>query len=311
MDHKWVGVCIASILVFGFSSPAQAQYGNEWINYNQSYYKIPVIKNGIYRLTYDDLSSAGLPVNVVDPRRIQIFRRGKEQAINFTYLQSPADGVFEPGEYLEFYGEKNDGANDADLYKNPAHHPHAYYSLYSDTAVYFLTWNLVPIQGKRMTVLSPEINVGGLPVEPAFTSATLQLFSDQYSPGYTYVSRVQNSFFDEGEGWTGLPICTINGGCSGQQDFVVNITKGVLAQSPPQLEVLVVGRAEVGHSVEVYAGQTQGSLRLVATSTFQDFQLSKINTALLWSDVAADGTMIVRVKGLGVGACVKASAFPI
>src|SRR6185436_8712636 len=104
--------------------PAFGQFGNEWINYNQSYYKIAVTRNGIHRLTYDDLATAGVPVNSIDPRRVQIFRRGAEQAINFPYLEAPADAQFESGEYLEFYGEKNDGATDVDLYKNPTHHPH-------------------------------------------------------------------------------------------------------------------------------------------------------------------------------------------
>jgi hypothetical protein len=209
--HFWIGCCsffVHFLLIIGAIS-ANAQFGNEWINFNQSYYKIPVIKKGIHRLTYDDLSTAGVPVNTIDPRRIQIFRRGVEQSIRFKSLQLPENGIFESGEFVEFYGEKNDGATDVDLYKNPTHHPHPYYNLYSDTAVYFLTWNLLAVQGKRITELTPVNNVDGLPAENAFTNTRLLVLADQYSGGLMYGDFIQNSFFDEGEGWTGPVICTL------------------------------------------------------------------------------------------------------
>ena len=59
--------------------------------FNQQYYKIPVAKDGIYRLTYTDLQNAGFPVGSIDPRRIQIFHRGVEQRIT---VQGEGDAVF-------------------------------------------------------------------------------------------------------------------------------------------------------------------------------------------------------------------------
>ena len=288
------------LALLGIGSPTFGQFGNEWINYNQSYYRIPVIKNGIHRLTYEDLSSAGVPVNSIDPRRVQVFRRGTEQAINFHYLEAPADNQFEAGEYLEFYGEKNDGATDVDLYKNPAHHPHPYYNLYSDTATYFLTWNLLPVQGKRMQQLSQEFNVNNLPVETGFTNTILQVLSNQYSAGLTFTALIQNSFFDEGEGWTGTLICTQGSGCTGQQDFLLNVPRGVTSLDPPMLDAMLVGRGAVGHTAEIYAGPNAASLRLVITSSFQNFQSVNVMAPLQWTDVNADGTITIRVKGLGV-----------
>jgi hypothetical protein len=281
-----------------FMGNAQAQFGNEWINYSQQYYKIPVTQNGIHRLTYSDLSSAGLPVNTIDPRRIQVFRRGVEQSINFSNNQQPANGVFESGEYLEFYGERNDGVTDVDMYKIPAHQPHTYMNLYSDTAAYFLTWNLLPVLGKRMNILNPELNVGALPPEQGFTSTNLTLFYNQYSAGETYDGRSQSSFFDEGEGWTGTVLC--NTGCADVQDITLSIPSGVTTQAPPQLEVLLTGRIEGSHVVEVYVGQSVASLRLLSTSNFINFQNAKVIAALQWTDVAASGNVVVRVKAIGV-----------
>ena len=283
--------------LFMLSYTAHAQYGNEWINYSQQYYKIPVTQTGIYRLTRDDLSNAGVPVNTIDPRRIQIFRRGVEQSINFSNNQQPANGIFESGEYLEFFGEKNDGATDVDLYKNPAHQPHAYMNLYADTAWYFLTWNLLAVQGKRMSVLNPELNVGNIPADAGFTNTNLTVLNNQYSAGETYLGRVQNSFFDEGEGWTGPVIC--NSGCTTQQDLTTTLAGANTTMAPPALEMLLVGRLEGAHQVEVYVGQSTSALRLLTTVAFINFQNINVSTALQWSDIAANGNLVVRVKPIG------------
>ena len=58
-----------------------AQYANSWINFSQQYYRVPVARDGIYRLTYNDLQTANVPVGSIDPRFIQLFHRGVEQAI--------------------------------------------------------------------------------------------------------------------------------------------------------------------------------------------------------------------------------------
>src|SRR5262245_54143734 len=113
---------------------AFAQFGNEWIKFNQQYYKIPVAKDGIYRLTYTDLQNAGFPVGSADPRRIQIFHRGVEQRI---WVEGEMDAAFNPSDYIEFYGKKNDGVSDAELYKPASAQPHQYHNLYTDTTAYF------------------------------------------------------------------------------------------------------------------------------------------------------------------------------
>ena len=107
----------------------QAQSAEAWINYSQQYFKIPVAKDALYKLTFDDLANAGFPVNT-DPRTIQLFHRGVEQAI---IVQGESDGVLSSGDFIEFYGKKNDGTLDANLYKPSSLQPHPYYNLYSDT----------------------------------------------------------------------------------------------------------------------------------------------------------------------------------
>ena len=107
-----------------------AQVGNEWIDFNQTYYKIPVAKESIYKISYGELQAAGFPVDRMDPKKIQLFHRGIEQAI---LIEGENDLQFDPSDFIEFYGQKNDGTLDAALYKPSTSQPHKYYNLYSDT----------------------------------------------------------------------------------------------------------------------------------------------------------------------------------
>src|SRR5215813_6086288 len=92
-------VAAVFLFVLTFSIQAQAQFGNEWISFGQSYFKIPVGKDGLHRIEYTALQSAGLPVGSVDPRTFRLFHRGAEQAI---YVAGESDTQFNPSDYIEF-----------------------------------------------------------------------------------------------------------------------------------------------------------------------------------------------------------------
>ena len=286
----WTGVCICVALIWPNSS--FAQFSNQWINFTQSYYKIPVAKTGIYKISYSDLQSAGVPIGGIDPRRINLFYRGIEQAI---FVQGQADAIFDPADYIEFYGNRNDGTLDADLYP-PGLQPHLYYNLYNDTTAYFLTWNPLPVQGKRMRSFF-ETNSSALPVETFHTEERVQVYSNEYSGGLTLGGYIQNTGFDKGEGWTGTLICTGTSGCTGLQDFVVdNLLRSIASAGSPQLEIMLVGRGEGIHQVEIYAGASSSAVRLLAQSTLADFETLTIKVPLNGSDIGADGKMTVRVR---------------
>ena len=269
---------------------AFAQYGNEWIQPGQQYYKIPVAKDGLYRLTYTDLQSAGLPVGSVDPRRIQIFHRGVQQRI---WVEGQDDAIFNSADYLEFYGRKNDGTNDTELYK-PGTQPHLYYNLYNDTTFYFLTVTPLAEQGLRM-VKTDEANNPVIPAETFHLDEKLRVLTTQYSTGQVYNTYMQNSFFETGEGWTGDEIA--------QNAFIDYVIDNILFTSQvsgsPSLEVQVVGRADLFHKVEISVGPVSPS-RIVATLNFSASDVRTIQVPLNWSDIGADGKMTVRVKALGV-----------
>lgn len=273
------------------ASQAFPQIGNEWIRFNQQYYRIPVAKDGLYRLTFNDLQNAGFPASTTNPLRIQIFHRGTEQRIR---IEGELDGVFNPTDFIEFYGVKNTGVGDEKLYKPANTQPHPYYNLYSDTTAYFLTVNSVAQTPLRMEPFS-EVNVG-LPAETFHTNENLQLLTTEYYGGSRYIRDVvQNTFFETGEGWTGSEIFT-----GEQRDFTIsNIVNTSQSSGTPILTVQVVGRAEVFHQVEVWVGPASAS-RLFGSQTFFGSEAVLLSGNLNWSDIGADGKLVVGVRAVGV-----------
>jgi hypothetical protein len=202
-----VGLMFLPGLMILVSSVVCAQsFTNHWLESSQRYYKITTAEDGMYRLTYEDLSSAGIAINTLNPRNIQIFHRGEEQAI---YVRGQNTGVFGVDDYIDFYGRRNDGALDSGLYVTPEAHTNGYHSLFSDSTAYFLTWSLSQ-PGKRISTFY-ENNILNLPAEDYELKEIVETFDDEYSIGLHYPlgqARAESylSAFDHGEGWTGMRI---------------------------------------------------------------------------------------------------------
>ena len=93
-------IILLSFIFCSFSNFFAQNFGNEWINYSQKYYKIPISTNGVYRINKQALVSSEIPIDAIDPRNIQIFHKGKEIPIYITtgqYLY-----LFENNDYIEF-----------------------------------------------------------------------------------------------------------------------------------------------------------------------------------------------------------------
>jgi hypothetical protein len=156
-------------------------YGNEWINYGQSYYKVYVHEDGIYRIPYTALANAG--ITGVDPHYFQLFFRGQEQYI---YVHGENNGTFYTNGYIEFYGRRNDGELDNALYDTPSSQANTQYSLFNDSSAYFLTWNTTA--GKRM-IAENDINFTPYLSFPAawFYFTSMKDYTSTYMVGkYSY-----------------------------------------------------------------------------------------------------------------------------
>ena len=265
-----------------FCKSIQAQtFGNEWINYNQQYFKLKITQKGIYQLSFNDLKTAGFPINV-NPEKIQLFRRGQEQAI---FIKGEEDKIFDETDFIEFYAEENDGKLDSLLYFPTVSQPHQYYSLYADTASYFLTYRIDDDAGRRMKVSQQE-NAQNLKPEPFHWEETLQLFTSSYAEGQpepmgvNLYSGVLNSNYGYGKGWTG----EVQGkNIVVNFDFnLINFIKSDIQK--PQIEILFTGRSSGGHLIETWLGNGQNK-RLLDTTIINNYFTKKINKIVNFQDI--------------------------
>ncbi len=157
------------LILTGISFSTQAQmvvgnqklYGNEWIDYTQTFIKIPIAQDGIYRLTASALQTAGVPLSTIAANRFQLFKLGQEVPL-FTSVETPLGA----SDYMEFFGEKNRGELDAFMYKNQKEDMlNPEFSYISDTSVYFLTWRTTASTKRFQTIAN---NLANLPTKEAW-----------------------------------------------------------------------------------------------------------------------------------------------
>lgn len=196
----------ALLILTTFFSFAQT-YGNEWIHYDQFYYKFEIVKDGIYKIDYNALVSAGVPVSSFSTKNMQIFGRQKQVPI---YVIDGGDQTFDDGDYFLFYAQGNDGWLDSLVYTDPSGIGNPSYSLYNDTINYFFTWNN-QTNNLRFSYESDN-NFASVP-----TPSPYWLYKVEGSYNNAYIeckdanSAASSSYFLPGEGWSSASINGING----------------------------------------------------------------------------------------------------
>ena len=298
----WLAMILAVTFLMAKNLHAQ-QYGNEWINYGQTYYKIKTGKNGIHRLAYADLQTAGFPVDA-NPDNIQLFHRGQEVAI---YIEGDSDNSFDATDYIEFYGRRNDGEQDTELYYQPSYQPHQYYNLFSDTTAFFLTHS-PGINGQRMSLF--QASADGLTPEAYHMRDTLQLRTNNYSFGQYYPigSNLDAKLtkHDRGQGWMSSVISanqvTVEAGTNFLDFRISRIVNTVPGAANPTLEVQLVGGNNRPHNVSIHVGPDTDNLRLLQSDIRFDYnEHINISSEIQWTDISGSGQLIVRVEPVGFG----------
>ena len=144
--------------------PAQLEQG-EW-------YRIAVTQDAVYRVTYADLGSAGLPVDTLDPRTLRLLNGGSEVAIR---VEGEEDGVFQPGDYILFYGVKIDD------------------SKYTRANVYWLTYGQA--NGLRMAERDGSLS-GGAAVPTSSGDPKRAEQNIWYTSGFTGTDETERWIWD-------------------------------------------------------------------------------------------------------------------
>jgi hypothetical protein len=146
-------LCILSVHFQMNGQQAKDSYASSSVLSSGIWFKIAVLKDGIYRIDYSKLKQIG----IADPAKVRIYANNYGQLSYFNddpkpddlteislYTETGADGIFSDGDYLLFYGQGtgrwkyNTIAGDFDFIRHN----------YSDTAFYFITSG--SMQGKRI-----------------------------------------------------------------------------------------------------------------------------------------------------------------
>jgi hypothetical protein len=112
-----------------------------WYDGSQPHVQIDVAADGVYRIDAASLRDAlpgGTSLSDISPETIRLIEKGTEVPIHLT---GTGDGQLDPDDTIAFVGQRNRGTDELWAYDGDASaQSSTYYSLYSDTTTYWLTW---------------------------------------------------------------------------------------------------------------------------------------------------------------------------
>ncbi len=273
-------ILLPLLLLSGLFAGAQV-YNNEWINYSRTYYKFKVGSTGVHRIAQPVLASLGIGSTAAE--QFQLWRNGQQVPLYTTVQTGPMSG----SDYIEFWGEMNDGKPDNVLYRDSDYQLNDKWSLETDTAAYFLTIN--PAGGNLRLAPATFSLPSALPVEPYFVATVGKYYRDKLNPGYAAVvgEYVYSSAYDQGEGLTSFDLGT---GLTKQEGFPYLSTYTGAGAPTPVLKVNMAGNALNPRTVEIKLNGNQ-----VALPTMDFFDYVKFVLPITVGDISS-GSAVVDIK---------------
>ncbi|MCL6525112.1 MAG: hypothetical protein K6T34_10705 [Thermoflavifilum sp.] len=173
-------------------------YGNEWINYQKTYYKFKLAQEGIYRIPYAVL--AAYQLDTVPAHAFQLWHLGRQVPL---YISASGDTLHE-GDYLEFIGFPADGLLDTLLFAHAQDQMSLHDNLFSDSSAYYLTVDDQSVNS-RYQQMDNVIGSSPPPALPYCWYTAGYYPKTQINSGYAQVvsgEYIYASTFDAGEGFS-------------------------------------------------------------------------------------------------------------
>lgn len=179
-----------------------AQTANiDWIANNQKYLKIEINKTGVYALQIEEVGKSLPEIYTANVNQLQLFYQGKSIAFDL----STKNEVLRNGDQIFFYGEKNDGRNEGELYRPASSQPNNLYSLFSDKSVYYLT--ITPNGATRKNIYSESSSFDSKVITTQYYQKykSTQVFASDFTFNSVTgpIPYIQHSYYEVGEGFTG------------------------------------------------------------------------------------------------------------
>ncbi len=180
--------------------PSNGQpYGNEWIDHSKTYFKFPVRENRFFRIPVATLTAHGLAGTPAE--HFQLWRDGTEVPI-FT---SVASGPLPANGFIEFFGSPLTGADEKELYNDPAWQTQPERSFFLDTAWYFLTVNTSGVN-KRFTETPNPVLTTTLPADSFYMETARPLLASTLVnggvPRLIGSDAIRSAVWDKGESFS-------------------------------------------------------------------------------------------------------------
>lgn len=201
-------------------------------------YKIEVMADGVYSLSYSALQQAGLPVTTLDPRTFRIFWIGREIAIQ---VEGEEDGIFQSGDAVVFYGRSIDS-----LYFEGTLPTHKYTGVNN----YWLTYGpLTDATAAPKRMVSKDGAVNGAP-SASFWQVDRQEQQRRYVTEYPRYDTGA-LFRPEDDHWFWYKLQSLGNPGAKAQGFSFTINAPVSATVMAQAAAKVVGAYDVPHGLRL------------------------------------------------------------
>lgn len=299
-------------LLFSFSNQTKAQLYfppadfsqyMDWVDYDKVYYKVIVNEDGIYRIGFQELIDAGIPISI-NPARLQMYYHGKEIPIR---VEGESDGRLDSLDYIEFYGKERDSEHDKLLYPDPTGRPTQEHSLYGKNSVYFLTYTRSASEtGLRMQTFY-EANTQNLTPESFHIQYQTQNFSFRAVVGPLYPLSFTSSNgrgcivsdFESGKGYSGSIIRT---GRGRKQPLAEITITDYVADSLQHVEIEygVMGFANYRHKVQFfYEIEASGIEEFLEEREFKNYEIERVKKIIPDSlGIIQNGRVIFTIEDI-------------
>jgi hypothetical protein len=215
-------------------------FGTSSVLASGDWYKIGVLKGGVFKLSYQLLKNLGLDIDNLNPNDFKLYGNGGKMLPtlnsdnrpddlkqNAVHVEGASDGVFNQNDYVLFYGQSPhewefDGV---DKFKHEL-------NKFSDTTYYFITFDNTGEPAKRITVQPSQ----------STSNKLVTTFN-----AHEYYERDLVNLIKSGDKWFGelFDIKT-------SYDFSFNFPNADLT-SPLQIDYSVVGRSGTGSAFTLSA----------------------------------------------------------
>jgi len=224
-----------------------------------TWYKIAVLKKGVFKITYDFLKKIGVDVANVNPNDFKLYGNGAgmlpelnsiyrpdDIIQNAVYVEGAGDGSFDKDDYVLFYGQ----SQEVWKYNSTLVRFEHQRNKYSDSTYYFITFSNTGEAAKRIQNQNSQLS----------PNTTVNSFDD-----YAFYEKDAVNLIRSGDMWFGdvFDLQT-------NYDFVFHFPNIDLA-APIKLKVSGVARSSVGSNFTITSGNTSLTIPIssVITTSYQ------------------------------------------